>query len=157
MSQPPSSNGRSMPSHISLVAPLRPAWPSCRPIFAAELAWTKSTMRRQAASCSSFHSPVQPGVMRASRLTQVISVTIKPAPPEGARSVMHQMKIAGHTIHGRIHAHRRYHRTVRKRHLAQAQRLEHRRHRLLDIDVEALGTNLFCECLVDLSDETGRA
>ena len=24
-----SINGRSMPSHISLVAPLRPAWPSC--------------------------------------------------------------------------------------------------------------------------------
>jgi len=38
-------------------------------------------MRRHAASCSSFQSPVQPGVMRASRLTQVISVNIKPAPP----------------------------------------------------------------------------
>ena len=70
-----------MPSHINLVAPLRPAWPSCSAIFAAELAWTKSTMRRHAASCSSFHKPVQPGVMRASLETQVISVKIRPAPP----------------------------------------------------------------------------
>ena len=70
-----------MPSHISLVAPLRPAWPSCRQIFAAELAWTKSTIRVHAACCSSFHRPVQPGVMRASRPTQVISVKISPAPP----------------------------------------------------------------------------
>ena len=70
-----------MPSHISLVAPLRPAWPSWRQNFAAELAWTKSTMRFQAASCASLYSPVQPGVMRASSDTQVISVNIRPAPP----------------------------------------------------------------------------
>ena len=35
--QAPSGSGWSMPSHISLVAPLRPAWPSCRQNFAAEL------------------------------------------------------------------------------------------------------------------------
>jgi hypothetical protein len=81
MSQPPSSSGRSMPSHINLVAPLRPAWPSCSAILAAELAWTKSTMRRHAACCSSFHRPAQPGVIRASRETQVISVKISPEPP----------------------------------------------------------------------------
>ena len=80
-SQPPSASGRSMPSHISLVAPLRPAWPSWRQIFAAEFACTKPTMRVQAASWSSFHKPVQPGVMRASRPTQVISVNRSPAPP----------------------------------------------------------------------------
>ena len=79
--QPPSGSGWSMPSHISLVAPLRPAWPSCRQIFAAELACTKSTMRFQAASCASLYSPVQPWVMRASAATQVISVNISPAPP----------------------------------------------------------------------------
>ena len=33
----------------------------------ANAAWMKSTMRFQAASCSSFHKPVQPCVMRASR------------------------------------------------------------------------------------------
>ena len=69
-----------MPSHINLVAPLRPAWPSCSAIFAAELAWTKSTRRRHTA-CSSFQRPAQPGVIRASRETQVISVKISPAPP----------------------------------------------------------------------------
>ena len=48
----PCGSGWSMPSHISLVAPLRPAWPSCRQNFVAELAWTKSAMRFQAASAS---------------------------------------------------------------------------------------------------------
>jgi hypothetical protein len=32
-------------------------------------------------ACSSFHRPAQPGVMRASGATQVISVIIRPAPP----------------------------------------------------------------------------
>jgi hypothetical protein len=66
---------------MSLVAPLRPECPSCRQNFAAEFAWTKSTIRVQAASCSSFHRPVQPGVMRLSGEMQVISVKISPAPP----------------------------------------------------------------------------
>ncbi len=79
--QPPCSSGRSMPSHISLVAPLRPAWPSCRQIFAAELAWTKSTMRFQAASCSSFQRPGAAGRDARVGATQVISVKISPAPP----------------------------------------------------------------------------
>jgi hypothetical protein len=43
--------------------------------------WTKSTMRFHAASWTSVHSPAQPGVMRASGPTQVISVNIRPAPP----------------------------------------------------------------------------
>ena len=45
---------------------------------------TKSTMRRQASRCASFHSPVHPGVMRPSGETQVISVNTSPAPPSGA-------------------------------------------------------------------------
>ena len=43
--------------------------------------WTKVTMRFQAASCASFHMPVQPWVIRASGETSVISVTRSPAPP----------------------------------------------------------------------------
>ena len=70
-----------MPSHISRVEPLRPAWPSCRQNLVPELAWTKSTMRFQAASWASSYMPVQPGVMRASFDTSVISVNIRPAPP----------------------------------------------------------------------------
>ena len=81
MSQAPCSSGRSIPSHISRVAPLRPEWPSCRQNFVCEFAWTKSTMRFQAFSCASFHRPVQPGVMRLCGETQVISVYISPAPP----------------------------------------------------------------------------
>jgi hypothetical protein len=81
MSQAPSSSGRSMPSHISFVAPLRPEWPSCMQTFAAEFARMKSRMRFHALSCSSFHSPVQPRVMRASGETQVISVNTSAAPP----------------------------------------------------------------------------
>ena len=83
--QAPSSNGRRSPSHISLVDALRPAWPIWRQNFPAELAWTKSTMRRHAASCASLQRPVQPGVMRASAETLVISVKISPAPPIARR------------------------------------------------------------------------
>ena len=38
---------------ISLVAPLRPEWPSCRQNF-AENVWMKSLMRFQAATCASL-------------------------------------------------------------------------------------------------------
>ena len=51
--QLPSGSGRSSPSHSSCVEPLRPAWPSCAPIAARECSWTKSTIRFQAAVCSS--------------------------------------------------------------------------------------------------------
>ncbi len=70
-----------MPSQATLVEPLRPAWPSWMPNFAAELACTKSTMRFQPAACRSFHRPRQPGVMRASGETQVISPNTRAAPP----------------------------------------------------------------------------
>ena len=80
-SQPPSSNGRSMPP-ISLVAPLRRRG-QLQANLRRRVAWTKSTIAARRFR-SSFHSPVQPGVMRASRLTQVISVKIKPAPPTAA-------------------------------------------------------------------------
>ncbi len=39
-----------MPSHISLVEPFGPEWPSCRQIFARDDACTKSTMRFHASS-----------------------------------------------------------------------------------------------------------
>ena len=79
--QAPSSKGSSIPSHMSFVAPFLPAWPSCRQMRACEFSWVKATMRANSASCASFHSPVHPGVMRASGATQVISVKMRPAPP----------------------------------------------------------------------------
>ena len=83
--QLPSSSGTSLPSQPSLVEPLPPEWPSWRQIFAFDCAWTKSTMRFHAATCSAFHMPVQPGLIRPSGETQVISVKTSPAPPS-ARS-----------------------------------------------------------------------
>ena len=38
-------------------------------------------MRFHATACSSFHNPAQPGVMRPSADTQVISPNTSPAPP----------------------------------------------------------------------------
>ncbi len=49
--------------------------------FARLCACTKSTMRRQASRCAAFQIPVQPGEMRPSGDTQVISVNTSPAPP----------------------------------------------------------------------------
>ena len=50
--QLPSSSGASISSQPSWVEPLAPEWPSWRQILASVSAWTKSTMRFQAASCS---------------------------------------------------------------------------------------------------------
>ncbi len=70
-----------MPSQPRRVEPFGPAWPSCRQIFASLCACTKSAIRVQAATCASSYMPAQPGVMRASGPTQVISVNTRPAPP----------------------------------------------------------------------------
>ena len=72
--QLPSSSGTSSPSHITFVEPLRPEWPSWQPILACPWPWTKSTIRFHAAVCSSRYRPPQPGVIRPSGETQVISV-----------------------------------------------------------------------------------
>ncbi len=80
-SQLPSGRGSSRPSHISLVEPLRPEWPSCRPIFAVDRRWTKRVIAAHWSRCPSVHSPGQPGVIRPSGDTQVISVITRPAPP----------------------------------------------------------------------------
>ena len=79
--QPPSSSGSLAPSHSSLVAPLGPAWPSWSAILAGVAPCTKSTIRFHAAACSSFQIPAQPGVIRPSAVTSVISVSTSPAPP----------------------------------------------------------------------------
>ena len=80
-SQLPSGSGSSIPSHISLVEPLRPEWPSWMPIFAPLRSWTKSAIRRQDSSCSALYMPVHPGVIRPDGETQTISVITRPAPP----------------------------------------------------------------------------
>jgi len=59
---------------------LRPACWSWTAIFAPWLC-PKSTMRRQAATCSSFHSPVHHGVIRPSGETPVASAMTSPKPP----------------------------------------------------------------------------
>ena len=109
----------------------------------AELAWTKSTMRVHAACCSSFHSPAQPGVMRASRPNAGHLGEDQPGAADGARAVMHQMPVAGHALLRRVHAHRRDHHAVADSHVAQLERLEHRRRGLVDIDVEAFARTCF--------------
>ena len=79
--QLPSCSGASISSQPSWVEPFGPEWPSWQQILASVSACTKSTMRFQAASCSGAYMPVQPGVMRPSGLTQVISMKTSPAPP----------------------------------------------------------------------------
>src|SRR5262249_30862475 len=74
-------SGSSIPFQRSRVEPLRPACASCRAIRAGLAACTNSTMRFQATTCSGLYMPVQPGVIRPSRLTSVISATTRAAPP----------------------------------------------------------------------------
>ena len=77
----PSGSGSSIPSHIRRVEPLRPAWASWRAMRAPVRPCTNSTMRFQASTCSGLYIPVQPGLIRPSRLTSVISATMRAAPP----------------------------------------------------------------------------
>src|SRR2546425_2667577 len=81
MGQLPSGSGSSIPSPAGGVEPLRPAWPSWRPIFAYLQVCTKSTIRFQAGTCSGLYMPVHPGEMRPSRETSVISENTRAAPP----------------------------------------------------------------------------
>ena len=50
--QLPVASGRLSSTQPTSVEPLAPAWPSWRQIFASVSAWTKSTMRFQAASAA---------------------------------------------------------------------------------------------------------
>ena len=70
-----------MPSHISRVEPLRPECPSWSPMRALVRSCTKSTIRRQPASCSGAYIPAQPGVILPAAETQTISVMTSAAPP----------------------------------------------------------------------------
>src|ERR1043166_7434621 len=81
MGQFPSGNGSSIPSHIRCVDALRPAWPSCTPIFDAVFRRMNSTIFFHALMCSGLYIPVHPGEIRPSRETSVISVNTSPAPP----------------------------------------------------------------------------
>ena len=109
------------------VEPLRPAWASWRAIRAPVCRWTKSTMRRQASTCSGLYIPVQPGLIRPSRLTSVISAMTSPAPPSRAAAEVHEVPVVRRAVLGRVLAHRRDDDPVRQHEVAQPERREHRR------------------------------
>jgi hypothetical protein len=125
------SRGWSMPSHRrEHVEPLRPACASCMPILAGECLWTKSTMRFQAAACLVVYMPAQPGVMRPSAETSVISVITRPAPPMARlpRCTRCQSSTVPSSAEYMAHGLRRP-RGSGCSELAQAQRREHGRRR----------------------------
>ena len=64
-------------------------------------------------------SPVQPSVMRASGETQVISVNISARATGRRGAVMHEVPVARHALHGRVHVHGRDHDPVLDRHVPQ--------------------------------------
>ncbi len=125
--QLPSSSGTSLPSHPSLVEPLPPEWPSWRQIFAVELEWTKSTIRRHAATWPADHMPVQPGLIatfggHAGHLGEH-----QPSAAQCALAIMDEVKVVRRSVDRRIHRHRRHGDAVFELHLAQLERREHRR------------------------------
>src|SRR5213593_107866 len=123
ISQLPSGSGSSIPSHASRVDPLRPAWPSCSPIFAWLWAWTNSTIRCQAGTCSGLYMPVHPGEIRPSRDTSVICEDEARA-AHGTRPEVHQMPIVGRAVHGAVLAHRGHDHAVHEQHVPQPKRRE---------------------------------
>ena len=129
VSQLPDGSGRSSSSQPSWVEPLRPECPSCMQSFVRLCACTNSTMRCHASRCASFQIPVQPGEMRPSGDTQVISVKTSPAPPVAREPRCTRCQSPGMPSVGRVLRHRRDDDAVLERHAAQLERQEHRRAR----------------------------
>ena len=88
-------------------------------------------MRFHAATWSAFHMPVQPGLIRPSGETQVISVKTRPGAADRALAVMDEVEVVGDAVDRRIHRHRRDGDAVLDLHLAQLERREHRRRGLV--------------------------
>ena len=82
-----------------------------------------------ATACSSFQRPRQPGVMRASGETQVISPNTSAAPPSARAPKCTRWKSFGMPSVGRIHRHGRDDDAVGERHAARLEWREHRRRR----------------------------
>ena len=98
----PSASGSSMPSHISLVEPLRPEWPSCSPIFAGGLGVHEvDDARARPSRCSSVQSPVQPGVIRPSRRDADHLGHHQPGAAERLAAEVDEVEVVGHAVRRR--------------------------------------------------------
>ena len=90
--------------------------------------WTKSTMRFHARDVLRDGTcRVQPGEMRPSRVTQVISVKTSPAPPSARAPRCTRWKSLGSAVDRAVHIHRRDDNAVAQLEVAQTERREHRR------------------------------
>ena len=105
--QLPSRSGASISSQPSWVEPLGPEWPSWQQILASVSAWTKSTMRFHAASCSGAYMPVQPGVMRPSGADAGHLDEDQAGAALGALGVMHEMPVGRAAVDRLVLRHRR--------------------------------------------------
>jgi hypothetical protein len=79
--QLPLGSGSSSPSHGTQVDPFLPACESWIPILASLSRCTNCTIRSHPSTWAGRYIPAQPGEIRPSRLTSVISVITNPAPP----------------------------------------------------------------------------
>ena len=125
-----SGSGWSMPSHISWVEPLRPAWPSCRQNFGAGVGVHEID---DALPGRLLRVVVHAGAAgRDARLRRDVGHLgeHQPRAADRAGAVMHHVPVAGHAVDRRVLAHRRHHHAVGDHHVAQPERLEHRRDRL---------------------------
>ena len=116
-----------MPSHISLVDPFGPGVTELQADLCSRKLCTKSTIRFQAGTCSGRYMPVQPGEIRPSRVTHVISVKTKPAPPSAREPRCTRWKSLRHAVDRAVHVHGRNDNAVAQHHAAQTNRREHRR------------------------------
>ena len=97
------------------------------PILASLSPCTKSTIRCHPLTCSGRYIPAQPGEIRPSRLTSVISVITSPAPPIARLPRCTRCQSFGMPVVGPVLAHRGHHDPVGQHQIPQPVGREQRR------------------------------
>ena len=116
-----------MPSHMSLVEPFGPEWPSCRQIFARECSCTKSTMVFHAGYVfGQIHSGAAGRDAAVARDARHLREDESGA-AERASSEVYEMKRLRRSVDSAVHVHRRDDDAVGELALAQTKGDEHRR------------------------------
>ena len=118
----PSGSGSSMPSHISLVEPLRPECPSCDADLRVAVRVHEVDDRAPAGACSSRVQPGAAGRDAALRRDADHLGHHQPGAAERRAAQVDEVEVARQPVVGRVHVHRRDDDAVLQLQLAQPER-----------------------------------